>query len=74
MKHTCTFMPFHDADTLEPLGPCCGERATQELYWQDGRISPACSRHGLQALDKEARVLVVRVTRPRSEAEWATTG
>jgi hypothetical protein len=73
-KHTCAFRAAHDPDTLEPLGAACGERATQELYWQDGRVSPSCPVHGMEALTEEARALVTRVTRPQSETEWATTG
>jgi len=74
MKHTCAFRSSHDPDTLEPTGPRCNKRATQEIYWQDGRVSPSCPQHGLRALEKEARALVVRVTRPQSEAQWATAG
>lgn len=71
-KHTCAFKSRHDPDTLEPLGQECGKPATQELHWADGRVSPACGRHGLKALDEDARALVVRVTRPKTESQWKT--
>lgn len=73
-KHTCAFCLDHEPKTLKPRGPQCGKRATQEIYWNDGRISPSCPRHGLRALDNEARALVVRVTRPKTETQWATRG
>jgi hypothetical protein len=73
-QHTCSFREDHDPETLEPRGPGCGKRATHELYWADGRVSPSCPKHGLPALDKDARALVVRVTKPRTEKEWATEG
>jgi hypothetical protein len=72
MKHTCSFRESHDPETLEPLGPDCGKPATEEIYWDDGRVSAACSEHGVQALDEDARALVVRVTQPQRDDEWAT--
>lgn len=74
MDHTCTFREAHDPETLEPLGPACGKAATQEIYWHDGRVSPSCSEHGMRALDKDTRALVARVTRPKREDQWATSG
>ena len=60
---TCAFRPFHDLETDTPLGPACGKPATQEIHWNDGRYSPACSSHGLRALEPDARALVARVVR-----------
>lgn len=74
MRHTCAFRTDFDPVTLEPRGPQCGKPATQELYWADGRVSPSCQKHGLRALDKDARALVVRVTEPKTDAEWRTRG
>lgn len=73
-QHTCAFRESHDPETLEPIGAICGEPATQEIYWKDGRVSPSCSKHGLRALDRDTRALVKRVTRPKHEAQWATIG
>jgi len=73
MSHTCAFRESHDPETLEPTGPRCGKPATQELHWKDGQVSPSCPEHGMRALDKDARKLVARVTRPKSEDQWATT-
>jgi len=55
VRHTCAFRTDFDPVTLEPRGPQCGKPATQELYWADGRVSPSCQKHGLRALDKDAR-------------------
>lgn len=73
-EHTCAFAEAHNPATLEPRGRRCGKPATREIHWKDGRVSPACPVHGLQALDEDARSLVLRITRPGSEAEWKTTG
>lgn len=74
MKHTCAHHDSFDPETLEPTGPACGKPATQELYWCDGRVSPSCAEHGTETLDDDARAMVVRVTRPTCEAQWATIG
>ncbi len=74
MKHTCAYRESYDPDTLEPVGPACGKPAMQELYWRDGRVSPSCAAHGMKAIDEDARTLVLRVTRPTCEDQWATTG
>lgn len=39
-------------------GPRCGEAVTQVICWIDGRFSPACSKHGLDALEPEAVAFV----------------
>lgn len=72
--HTCAFHESHDPETMEPTGPPCGRSATEEIHWKDGRVSPACVAHGMQALDAAARALVTRVTCPASEDQWMTTG
>jgi hypothetical protein len=74
MKHTCAHHDAFDPETFEPVGPACGEPAMQELYWHDGRVSPSCEKHGMQALDDDARALVMRVMRPTREDQWATMG
>jgi hypothetical protein len=73
-EHTCAHHESFDPETLEPRGPACGKPATQELYWHDGRVSPSCPEHGMKALDADARALVVRVTHPTREDQWATMG
>ena len=74
MKHTCAYRESYDPETLEPVGPECGKPATQELFWHDGRVSPSCPEHGLEALDDDARALVDWVCFPVREDQWATTG
>ena len=71
-KHTCAFHDDHEPETLSPRGNKCGRRATQEIYWCDGRVSPSCDKHGMAALDVDARALVAQVFRPQTEAQWAT--
>lgn len=73
-KHTCAFRENYDPKTLMPVGPSCGQPATQELYWADGRVSPACPKHGLSALTQEATLALVQITTPITEAQWATRG
>lgn len=58
----CVHCDEHDPLTLAPLGPQCGQLATQTILWRDGRYSPACDAHGFASLDHDARVLVLRVT------------
>jgi hypothetical protein len=58
---TCVFCSAFDPMTLEPLGPCCGQVATQIIHWLDGRSSTACGAHGLDALDGDAKALVFHV-------------
>ncbi len=67
MSHTCAFRDSHDPETLQPIGPACGQPATQEIHWKDGRVSPSCPVHGIVALDNDARALVSYVVRP-----WST--
>jgi hypothetical protein len=74
MKHTCAFRQEHDLERDEPTGAVCGEPATQEIHWKDGRVSPSCAKHGLVALDKDALALVKRVTHPLLERDWLTQG
>lgn len=57
MNH-CEFRDAFDPATLEPVGPACGQPATQVILWRDRRYSPACAEHGVAALDPEARALV----------------
>jgi len=73
-RHTCAYRENYDPETFEPMGPACGRRATQEIYWNDGRVSPSCPAHGMRALDPSARALVKRVTHPKSDEQWATNG
>lgn len=72
--HTCAYRAAFDPETFEPVGPACGKPATQELYWLDGTVSPSCPDHGMRALDDDARALIVRVSRPTHENQWATIG
>lgn len=74
MNHTCSYHAAYDPETLDPVGPACGKEAVQEIHWRDGRISPSCLFHGYQALDPEARAMVLKVTKPRTESEWVTEG
>lgn len=73
-KHTCAFCREHDPDTLQPVGPQCGKRAVQEIFWMDGRVSPSCSKHGYEALEPDAQKLVVHVSTPQSDSDWETMG
>lgn len=59
----CAFRFDHDPETLEPRGRECGRPTVELLRWCDGRVSPACKRHGAKALTQEARALLVRVER-----------
>lgn len=61
MIDTCAFKPFHDLAENRPFGPSCGKPATHHIVWKDGRYSPMCPEHGLEALDPDARSLVERV-------------
>lgn len=72
--HTCIFHDDHDMVNDVPIGNVCGAPAIQEIYWKDGRVSPACHLHGWQALDSHARTLVKKIVLPRSEGEWRTQG
>lgn len=73
-RHTCAFKPAAEQDTLKPIGPICGAQAVFEIYWDDGRISPACLHHGYNSLTEDAKAAVVKVVRPRTESEWSTLG
>jgi hypothetical protein len=57
----CTHVPWHDLVTDTPLGPECGQPATQLICWKDGRTSFACAKHGFETLDAAARLLVDHV-------------
>lgn len=69
--HLCEYRPDHDMVRDVPVGPRCGQAATQVLYWRDGRYSPACAAHGTSSLDPEARVMVAKVG-PVSDLAEAT--
>lgn len=56
----CAFKSAHDPETLEPRGRECGRPAVKVILWRDGRRSPACTEHGVTALDSEAAKLVER--------------
>lgn len=49
---TCTYCAACDMQTLDPIGPECGAPAVEILRWKDGRTSPACIEHGVEALDQ----------------------
>lgn len=55
---TCAFHYEYDPETLDPRGAECGDRATHEIHWKDGRVSPACDAHGFDALDPYGKSLV----------------
>lgn len=59
---TCAFTPDYDRVTLEPKGEQCGAPAVEWLHWKDGRVSPACSDHGLAALTPETHELVDHIS------------
>lgn len=59
---SCSFRESYDPDTLEPIGPDCGRKAIQLIRWRDGRLSPACGKHGWEALTEEAQSLIDYVT------------
>lgn len=48
----CVFCFAHDAND-NPLGPACGKPAAGAILWKDGRYSPCCEEHGLEALDPD---------------------
>lgn len=73
-RHTCAFKPAAEVETLRPIGPVCGANAVFEIYWLDGRISPACLHHGYNSLADDAKALVAKVVRPQDDSEWATVG
>ena len=50
MAERCVYRADWDPETLEPRGPECGAEATQTIHWKDGRYSPGCEEHGLEAL------------------------
>jgi hypothetical protein len=58
-RERCAFHAMYDPVTWEPTGPKCGRVATHAIWWRDGRRSPACPKHGLKALDPDAREMVV---------------
>jgi len=62
-RQRCTFCREHDMATDTPVGPMCGAIAVEELHWRDGRISNACKDHGVAALDRDARTLLLTVKR-----------
>jgi len=61
MVDLCGFHDDHDPETGEPRGEPCLRQAVEEILWVDGSTSVACDRHGVDAIDEEARHLVVRV-------------
>lgn len=60
-KERCGFRFDHDPVTLLPRGRRCGRVAVEIIQWKDGRWSPACAAHGIQALTEDARYHVARV-------------
>lgn len=54
----CHFCDHHDPVTDEPRGNRCNAPTVEILHWKDGRVSPACKDHGVQALDRHARKLL----------------
>jgi hypothetical protein len=68
VSEPCTFCETWDPVTLDPTGPQCGKPAVEALHWKDGRVSVACSKHGIDALDADARELL-RTVRPLRESE-----
>lgn len=74
MKHTCVYHETYDPVTYEPTGPACGADAVLEIRWRDGRVSPACEKHGIQSLEVSALTSVKRVVRPKTERGWKSKG
>jgi len=66
MTETCCFHEDFDPVTLAPRGTKCTAAAVSAIVWKDGRVSPACAHHGVDALDEYGRELVKEV-RPVKE-------
>ncbi len=63
-QETCTYCAAYNMQTLEPIGPNCGAPAVEILVWKDGRTSPACIDHGVEALDQRVVTELLAEARP----------
>jgi hypothetical protein len=61
VAETCCFHEHHDPVTEEPCGNKCNAPAVYAIVWNDGRVSPACELHGIDALDDNGRALVEEI-------------
>jgi len=68
-EEVCSFRYDHDPVTLAPRGRACESIAVEEIHWKGGKVSVACSEHGLNALADDAKALVVLVVGIRSAAK-----
>ena len=66
MSEVCCYHNDYDPIDDTPRGNKCGAPAVQAIVWKDGRVSPACKDHGLDAIDPEVHRLIADV-RPVEE-------